>query len=98
MPKRFERASITPNDDGTFSVSICPIPKKEKGKDGGSVGLAYERDKTYSAATLEDAIGKISGFSGNGDGPADMEDFLNPRRGKQDAEDETETNNPGEGE
>ena len=97
MPKKFDSARITPNDDGTFSVSICPVPKKQEGKDGG-MSVGYERDKTYSAATLEDAIGKISGFSGNGDGPADMEDFLNPRRGKQDSEDETETTNPEEGE
>jgi hypothetical protein len=98
MAKTFERVSINPNDDGSFSISITPVRKEEKGKDG-SVGISYQDDKTYTAASLEEAIGKIRGFGGDTaempEEPAegeydDMDEFMSPDRGKKEIDVEEE--------
>ena len=94
MAKLFERADLTANDDGTFSISITPL--SEEGK-GGEVA-SYPASKTYTAASLEEAIGKIQSFAGGEpekeiaepvDGEEDeMEGFMEPRMGQEPAEEE----------
>jgi hypothetical protein len=89
MQKQFERVSMNQNDDGTYTISITPMRKKEKSKDG-EPAIAYQEDKTYTAASLEDAIHKIRGFGGEAEDPedGDVDGFMNPMRGmaKEDEE------------
>ena len=91
--KAFERADLTANDDGTFSISITPLRKKEK-SESGEVVTNYPDSKTYTAASLEEAIGKIQSFAGagpekeitepeNGEDADDMDTFMEPRMGEE---------------
>ena len=81
MPKNFECARITPNDDGTFSIGVTLPPKKGK---GGEMGY-YDREKTFTAGSIEEALSKIKKYGG---GKSDLDDFMKPRMGKDDEDDE----------
>jgi len=83
--KPFECARITPNDDGTFNVGIEPLRKKDK-----KGALVYGDEHRMSAANLQEAIKKLSGYGTSED--EDVANFMNPERGKQ------ETMEEGEGE
>jgi hypothetical protein len=87
MAKRFERASISPNDDGTYTVSITPVRKKDK--NGNTM---WQEDKTYSAPTYDEAMMKIRGFKNNAqpDPQEDMENWMNPDRGSDEEEEPKE--------
>jgi hypothetical protein len=94
MGKSFERADLTANDDGTYTISITPVRKKEKGGSGEVV--SYPESKTYTAANLAEAVGKIESFvggdtkePGNGEDVDDMDGFMEPREGESTEEEET---------
>ena len=98
MAKMFERADLTANDDGTFTISITPLRKRDK-SESGEVCTNYPDSKTYTAASLEEAIGKVQSFAGmdsekeikepeEGEDTDDMDTFMEPRMGEDEAEEE----------
>lgn len=87
--KAFERAELKPNDDGTFTISITP-KREEKEGEGENAIMNYPETKTYTAASLEEAIGKIQSFAStgpekeitkpeDGEDADDMDTFMEPR-------------------
>ena len=90
MPKMFENVSLNENDDGTYTIRIMPSQKEKKGKDG-EISTSFGKEKTYTAASLEDAMKKIQSFGGDAtktSKEANMEEFMNPQRGKEEVADE----------
>lgn len=84
MKKQFERADLRQNDDGTYTISVTPLRKKGKGD--GESAITFQEDKTYTAASLDDAMEKIRGFSADGENDEtqegdDISRFMNPMRG-----------------
>ncbi len=88
MAKVFERANLSQNDDGSYTIGITPVRKKSKNK-SGEVMTTYEDEKTYTAATLDEAMKKIQGYGGKPekDPKGELDDWMNPDRGMEEETD-----------